>query len=155
MWCLHQAHIKHRSEHGGQEGQARFTRRSASLSVTWQRDLMTNIKVTVTQGIRVVGPDGTVYQNGETATVHERVARRWITNGWASDTRVAGTLPDPRGLCDVSEGLASITAEPSADNDAEPEPAGAKVKPRADTRSSGMRQARRDPRKLKKYNDNE
>jgi hypothetical protein len=56
------------------------------------------MKVTVTKGIRVVAPDGRVYETGEPADVPERVARQWIHCGWANDSRTPPTLPDPRGL---------------------------------------------------------
>jgi hypothetical protein len=49
------------------------------------------MKVTVMQGIRVAH-DGAVYHDDATADVPERVARRWIYCGWASDDRTAGTL---------------------------------------------------------------
>lgn len=84
-----------------------------------------NVKVTVTQGIHVVH-DGTVYRNGDGAAVPERVARRWIHNGWASESSTAtdgrqsvGTLPDPRGLAssrgdeDESEPRAEKPARPA------------------------------------------
>ena len=41
------------------------------------------MKVTVTQGIHVVH-DGKVYQDGQRVDVAERVARLWITYGWAT-----------------------------------------------------------------------
>jgi hypothetical protein len=69
------------------------------------------MKVTVTQGIRVVH-DGRVYQNGQSADVPERVARRCIHCGWASDGRTAHTLPDPRGLASATD---NAQPEPKAD----------------------------------------
>jgi hypothetical protein len=52
-----------------------------------------DMKVTVTKGIRVAH-DNKVYQNGQTADVPEPLIHR----GWASESKTAGTLPDPRGL---------------------------------------------------------
>ena len=54
------------------------------------------MKVIVTQGIRVVH-DGKVYQDGQRVDVAERVAREWITYGWASESG-AQSLPDAAAI---------------------------------------------------------
>lgn len=55
------------------------------------------MKVTVTQGIRVVH-DGEVYRDGQSVDVPEQVAAHWLECGWASEGDGASALPDPRGL---------------------------------------------------------
>jgi hypothetical protein len=54
------------------------------------------MKVTVTQGVRVVH-DGTLYQDGQSADVPKDVADQWVTNGWAVTSGPAAQR-DPRGL---------------------------------------------------------
>lgn len=58
---------------------------------------MSDVKVTVTEGVRVIGPDGMVRRGGDEVTVPESVAEFWSHCGWASETGPT-TLPDPRGL---------------------------------------------------------
>ena len=95
------------------------------------------MKAIVTQGIRVVH-DGKVYQDGQRGNVAERVAREWITYGWASE-RGAQSLPDARGLAGHP---ATVDDAPAVEPDAEPEPVG----DQSDQKPSKPK-ARRDPRK--------
>ena len=55
------------------------------------------MKVTVTQGIRVVH-DRVLYQDGQSADVPNEVAEEWVKNGWASEGSGALAQRDPRGL---------------------------------------------------------
>lgn len=118
---------------------SRITRRSANTSAD------DGVKVTVTQGIQVHYRQP--YRDGRTVTVPEAVARRWIRNGWASDSGPS-VLADPRGLANASGGLTNAggevaclgevnQAEPQHESEASPKVTRAKV---------GVR-ARRDPRK--------
>lgn len=99
------------------------------------------VKVTVTEGIRVVH-DGQPYRDGQTVTVPESVARRWIRNGWASDSGPS-VLADPRGLASHDS-----DTEPEAEVEASTGNAKQPTRVRAGT-------VRRDPRKPKAGNDDE
>lgn len=94
------------------------------------------VKVTVTQGIQVFH-DGQTYRDGQSVTVPQTVARRWIRNGWASDSGPS-VLRDPRGLARFG----ANNREPQSESmqEADPTPARASV------------QSRRDPRKPKGSN---
>ena len=54
------------------------------------------MKVTVTQGIRVVH-ESVSYQDGQRADVPKDVAEQWVTNGWVVTSGPAAPR-DPRGL---------------------------------------------------------
>lgn len=92
------------------------------------------VKVTVTQGIQVFH-DGQTYRDGQSVTVPQTVARRWIRNGWASDSGPS-VLRDPRGLASPV-----VEVEPEAKAGSESQPAKARQPARVRTGT-----ARRDPR---------
>lgn len=94
------------------------------------------MKVTVTQGIRVVCDDR-VYTGGETIDVPIQVADQWREWGWVD----RDGLPDARGLTHPSGYTTGVGAEP----DREPESASADEQAEAAPKAK-VRRARRDPR---------
>jgi hypothetical protein len=69
------------------------------------------MKVTVTQGIRVIH-DGEVYRDGQSVDVPAVVAAFWLECGWASEGN-DGSPRDPRGVTNTEPPPQAVMREPA------------------------------------------